>query len=253
YKLSLRRGLPSSVDEPLPTQIDLDVYIKDRSPMVRFTGDSFVLPSTARRGIPIVAVNTERADLKLYRVGDRNIAPLLTTSEFLTQMSGYSADRIEQENGELIWQGTIDLGQEMNREVTTSFPVDEALPNRTPGVYVLTASASNAVSQGWDTKATQWFVVSDIGLTTYAGTDGLNVFARSLGSARPIAGVDLQLLAKNNEVLGTATTDADGRATFTAGLMRGTAAMVPAVLTAQKGDEGSGQDYVFLDMTRAGF
>lgn len=253
YKLSLRRGLPSSVDEPLPAQVDLDLYVKDRSPTVRFTGDSFVLPSTARRGIPIVSVNTETADLKLYRIGDRNIAPLLTDSEFLTQMSGYTADRIEQENGELVWQGTIALGPESNRElnkdVATSFPVDEALPSRKPGVYVLTASAVNAISQEWDNKATQWFVVSDIGLTTYAGTDGLSVFARSLGSAKPIAGVDLQLLAKNNEVLGTAKTDGDGRATFTAGLMRGTAAMVPAVLTAQN----SGQDYVFLDMSRAGF
>jgi uncharacterized protein YfaS (alpha-2-macroglobulin family) len=249
YKLSLRRGLPSSVDEPLTAQVDLDLYVKDRSPTVRFTGDSFVLPSTARRGIPIVSVNTERANLKLYRIGDRNIAPLLTNSQFLTQMSGYTADRIEQENGELVWQGTIDLGQDLNKDVTTSFPVDEALPQRKPGVYVMTASAANAIAQEYDDKATQWFVVSDIGLTTYAGTDGLTVFARSLGSAKPIAGVDLQLLAKNNEVLGTAKTDADGRSTFTAGLMRGTAAMVPAVLTAQN----NGQDYVFLDMTRAGF
>ncbi|MGO7859916.1 hypothetical protein ACC693_39300, partial [Rhizobium ruizarguesonis] len=38
--------------------------------MVRFTGDSFVLPSTARRGIPIVSVNITSANLKLYRIGD---------------------------------------------------------------------------------------------------------------------------------------------------------------------------------------
>ena len=249
YKLSLRRGLPSSVDEPLVAQIDLDLYVKDRSATVRFTGDSFVLPSTARRGIPIVSVNTEKADLKLYRIGDRNIASLLANSQFLTQMDGYNAGQIEQQSGELVWQGTIDIGTELNKDVVTSFPVDEALPARKPGVYVLTAAASNTVSQEWDSKATQWFVVSDIGLTTYAGTDGLHVFARSLGSAKPISGVDLQLLAKNNEILGTAKTDADGRAVFTAGLMRGTAGMVPAVLTAQN----SGQDFVFLDMTRAGF
>ncbi|SME98791.1 hypothetical protein SAMN02982989_0504 [Xaviernesmea oryzae] len=249
YKLSLRRGLPSSVDEPLVAQVDIDIYVKDRSPTVRFTGDSFVLPSTARRGIPIVSVNTEKADLKLYRVGDRNIASLLANSQFLTQMDGYNANQIEQQSGELVWQGTIDITQDLNKDVVTSFPVDEALPTRKPGVYMLTAAASNAVTQEWDSKATQWFVVSDIGLTTYAGTDGLHVFARSLGSARPIAGIDLQLLAKNNEILGTAKTDADGRAIFTAGLMRGTAAMVPAVLTAQN----NGQDYVFLDMTRAGF
>ena len=60
-------------------------------PTVRFTGDNFVLPQTARRGIPLVSVNTTSANLKLYRIGDRNIAPLLTSSQFLTQLDGYSA------------------------------------------------------------------------------------------------------------------------------------------------------------------
>ena len=248
-KLSLRRGLPSSVEEVLETQVDLDLYVKDRSPTVRFTGDAFVLPATARRGIPLVSVNAERADLKLYRIGDRNLVTLLTNSQFLTQMDGYNASRIEQESGELVWEGSIELGQELNREVVTSFPVDQALPARKPGVYVITAEAANAVSQDWNSKATQWFVVSDIALSTYAGTDGLHVFVRSLGTAGSLEGVELQLLAKNNEILGTATSGADGRAVFSAGLTRGTAAMAPAVLTARRGEE----DYVFLDMTRAGF
>jgi uncharacterized protein YfaS (alpha-2-macroglobulin family) len=249
YKLAFRAGLPSSVDESLEAQVDLDIYVPDRSASVRFTGDSFVLPSTARRGIPIVSVNTQSADLKLYRIGDRSIAGLLTNSQFLTQMDGYSAQRIQDESGEIVWQGKIDLPSELNKDVITSFPVDEALPERKPGVYVLTAMASNSRTNEWDTKATQWFVVSDIGVTTYAGTDGLNVFARSLANAKPLVGVTLELLAKNNEILGTATTDAEGRATFTAGLMRGTAAMTPAVITARN----ETQDYVFLDMTRAGF
>ncbi|TCN31361.1 alpha-2-macroglobulin family protein [Sinorhizobium americanum] len=249
YKLALRPGLPSSVDEVIEAPVSLDIYVKDRAPMVRFTGDSFVLPSTARRGIPIVSVNTQSANLKLYRIGDRSISSLLTSSQFLTQLDGYSAERIETESGELVWQGSIDIRTELNKEVVTSFPVDEALPKRKPGVYVLTAASATALSQDWDARATQWFVVSDIGISTYAGTDGLTVFARSLASAKPLADVELQLVAKNNEVLGTATTDAEGRAIFAAGLIRGTASMVPAVITARKGED----DYVFLDMTRAGF
>ncbi|HMF68292.1 MAG TPA: PAN domain-containing protein, partial [Phyllobacterium sp.] len=128
YKLALRPGLPSAVGESLEAPVDLDIYIKDRSAMVRFTGDSFVLPSTARRGIPIVSVNTTSANLKLYRIGDRGIAPLLTSSQFLTQMDGYSAQRLQDESGELVWQGTIDLQSDLNKDVVTSFPVDEALP-----------------------------------------------------------------------------------------------------------------------------
>ncbi|MGX9993491.1 MG2 domain-containing protein (plasmid) [Rhizobium sp. Z1P35] len=249
YKIAFRNGLPSSVDEPLDAPVSIDVYIKDRSQMVRFTGDSFVLPSTARRGIPIVSVNMTSANLKLYRIGDRAIAPLLTNSQFLTQLDGYSAQNIEDQSGELIWQGSIDIANELNKDIVTSFPVDEALPARKPGIYVMTATAANGPAQEWDSQATQWFLVSDIGVTTYAGTDGLNVFTRSLASAKPISGVELQLLAKNNEVLGTATTDENGRATFTAGLIRGTAALTPAVITAKNG----ASDYVFLDMTRAGF
>lgn len=249
YKISFRTGLPSSVDEVLEAPVSLDVYVKDRSQMVRFTGDSFVLPSTARRGIPLVSVNIETANLKLYRIGDRGIAPLLTSSQFLTQLDGYSAQRIQDESGELVWQGLIEIANDLNKDVVTSFPVDEALPERRPGIYVLIASPADKPENEWDSKATQWFVVSDIGVTTYAGTDGLNVFTRSLSSAKPIAGVELQLLAKNNEVLGTATTDENGRATFTAGLLRGTAALTPAVLAARNG----ASDYVFLDMTRAGF
>ncbi|MDB5550044.1 MAG: inner rane lipoprotein [Rhizobium sp.] len=249
YKIAVREGLPSSVEEPLLAQVDIDAYVKDRSPSVRFTGDSFVLPSTARHGIPLVSINSDSADLKLYRIGDRNITSLLQNSQFLSQMDGYNATRIEEQQGELVWKGSIDIKPELNKEIITSFPVDEALPERKPGVYVLTAVSKQSNASDWEAKATQWFVVSDLGISTYAGTDGLNVFVRSLSTAKPAANIKLTLLAKNNEILGTASTDADGRVMLSAGLMRGTAAMTPAFLTATDG----AKDYVFLDLTRAGF
>ena len=151
--------------------------------------------------------------------------------------------------GAPVWEGKLDIVNDLNKEVTTSFPIDEALPDRKPGVYVLTAQPENDKSDDWQSRATQWFVVSDIGLTTYTGEDGLNVFARSLATAKPLVGVDLTLLARNNEVLGTAKTDETGRATFTPGLTRGEGGMVPAVLMASEAQS----DFVFLDMSRAGF
>ena len=249
YRLALRAGLPSSVDENLEAPVELEVYVRDRSSSVRFTGDSFVLPSSARQGIPLVSVNAEGANLELYRIGDRNIAPLLAASQFLTQMDGYTAGRVKDEIGELVWQGSLDIATEQNREVVTSIPLQEALPTRKPGIYVLTAVSPTSVTENWDSRATQWFVISDIGLSTFAGTDGLHVFARSLASASPLANIELQLIAKNNEILATATTDAEGRARFDAGLVRGGAALAPAVIAARSGAD----DNVFLDMTRAGF
>nr|WP_245428728.1 alpha-2-macroglobulin family protein [Phyllobacterium phragmitis] len=248
YNVTLRTGLPDAIGDMLEKPVVLNLYIRDRTPSARFTGENFVLPATARRGIPLVTVNTSAAALKLYRVNDRSLTEVMTGSQFLTQLDEYTAANINQNFGELVWEGKLDIKPERNKDVVTSFPVDEALPERKPGVYVLTAIPDGAPDSS-GARATQWFVVSDIGLATYAGEDGLNVFVRSLASAKPLAGMQLQLLARNNEILGTATTDADGRATFTAGLTRGSAGLAPAVLTAKGGDS----DYVFLDMTRAGF
>ncbi|WP_378952560.1 alpha-2-macroglobulin family protein [Mesorhizobium sp. ANAO-SY3R2] len=249
YRVTFRSGLPAAIGEVLQAPVVLSVYIQDRAQSARFTGESFVLPSSARRGIPVVTVNMDAAEMKLYRIGDRSLAQLLSGYQFLRQLDGYDLSNISDQMGEPIWQGQMTVANELNKEVTTSFPVDTALPNRKPGVYVLTAQPVNDKSETWNSRATQWFVVSDIGLSTYTGQDGLNVFARSLGSARPLAGVELTLLARNNEILGTAKADADGRATFNPGLARGEGGQAPAVLMARQGDA----DFVFLDMTRAGF
>ena len=249
YRIVVRPGLPSAIGEVIGEPVALDIYIRDRSPSLRFTGENFILPGSARRGIPVVSVNTDKAEIAVYRIGDRSLSRLLTESQLLRQLDSYEIGRLGDELGEPVFEGTLEIAPELNKEIVTAFPVDEALPERKPGIYVMTAVPENDQSESWDARATQWFLVSDIGLVTFSGEDGLSVFARSLDTAKPKSGLALSLVARNNEVLGTATTDADGRARFDAGLIRGSGGMAPAVIMAA---EGSG-DFVFLDMTRAGF
>ncbi len=249
YTVGLRQGLPSSVGEVLEQPGVLNVYVRDRAPAVRFTGDRFVLPSTTRHGIPLVSVNTDSAKLQAYRIGDRALARLLSGSSFLRQLKGYEVDNIKQELGEPVWQGSIEIASKLNKEVTTSFPVDQAIPDRKPGIYVLTAVPKDGQADNWQALATQWFVISDIGVTSFTGQDGLNVFVRSLASAKPLAAADVQLVARNNEVLGSAVSDGNGRVSFAAGLVRGEGAMAPAAVLVRHGSS----DFVLLDLTRAGF
>ena len=70
--------------------------------------------------------------------------------------------------------------------MTTAIPVGELQAKLKPGAYVLTAEAVNASSDDWGPKATQWFIVTDLGLTTLSGNDGLHVMVRSLGTAGPV-------------------------------------------------------------------
>ena len=253
YRIGIRAGLPAAIGEMIETPVALNIYVRDRAPTVRFNGDAFVLPSTMRRGIPVVSVNVKTIDIEIYRVGERALTQSMNGLSFFGQLDGYATSEIVSTLGEKVYAGKLDVESELNKEVVSAFPVDEALPQRKPGIYIMTAKSDGDKSEFWTSQATQWFLVSDTGLATFAGEDGLNVFARSLATAKPLSGVELQLLAANNEVLGTATTDSDGRAVFTAGLMRGTAAMAPAILTARSKGKGDEEDYVFLDMKRAGF
>ena len=47
YNITFRAGLPAAIGEVLGAPVALTIYIQDRAPSARFTGDSFVLPATA--------------------------------------------------------------------------------------------------------------------------------------------------------------------------------------------------------------
>ena len=60
YNITFRAGLPAAIGEVAGSARSRStIYIQDRAPSARFTGDSFVLPATARRGIPVVTVNMD--------------------------------------------------------------------------------------------------------------------------------------------------------------------------------------------------
>ncbi|WP_171022100.1 alpha-2-macroglobulin family protein [Cohaesibacter sp. CAU 1516] len=260
YQIDLREGLPAENGERLLSNIQLDLYVRDRAPSMRFTGNNYVLPASNRRGIPLVSVNSDEAKLALYRVSDRSLAQLMRGSNFLKQLSDWELSSLVYNLGAPVWKGAIDIRPKKNQDVVTSIPIDEALPERQPGVYLMTASTKTKNLRDYEALASQWFVISDIGLTTFmssnraaSGEDatmgGLQVFVRSLASAEPLAGVEVELIARNNDVLGRGTSDAKGLVSFDAGLVRGKEGLAPAVVTAAKDDT----DFVFLDMTRAGF
>jgi hypothetical protein len=214
-----------------------------------------VLPKTGQEGIPVVTVNTDGVEIDVYRIGDRSLAPTVRSDEFLKQLSDASAREIERQRGVKLWSGRLATRNELNRDVITAFPVHEAVPTLQPGVHLMTArvrrpaSAGNGEGEFGEEIATQWFVVSDIGLTAFTAPDGVHVLARSLANARPMGEVELRLIARNNEVLATLKTDAAGHVRFDSGLARGTDGLAPAIIAA---GDGRG-DYGFLDIAGAAF
>ncbi len=248
YIVRVRAGLPAADGETLASPVELSIYVRDRAPWVGFAGNAYVLPAGPGASIPLSSVNTDKAKATIYRIGDRGIAQAVHDGTFLSGLATYSAQQIADGTGEMVWQGTIDIASKLNQTMVTAIPIADAVPAMKPGAYVITASPATGNSNEWGQLATQWFIVSDLGLTALSGHDGIHAIVRSLSTAKPVAGVKLQLIAVNNDILGQAVTDDAGYARFDPGLARGTGGMAPQLVVAQ-----TDSDYGFLDLTRAAF
>ena len=249
YNVNLRAGLPSTVKETLPKSAEFNIYVRDRKPFVRFTGRAYVLPRTGQRGIPLVSVNTPAVSVNVFRIGDRNLINTVIDSDFQRALSRYELSSLGDERGVKVWSGELATATTLNQDVTTAFPVDQALGDLQPGVYVMTAAAKTPGSDDDSSLATQWFIVSDLGVTAFSGNDGIHVFVNSLASTEAVGKAEVRLVARNNEILATRKTDDSGHVLFEAGLARGEGGLSPAMLTVS----GEKADYAFLSLKTSAF
>src|SRR6202047_1299867 len=206
YNINLRAGLPSTVKESLPKSAEFNIYVRDRKPFVRFTGKAYVLPRTGQRGIPLVSVNTPAVSVTVFRMGDRDLINTVIDSDFQKTLSRYELSSLGDERGVKVWSGELTTAATLNQDVTTAFPVDQALGVLQPGIYVMTAVAKGTGSENDGSLATQWFIVSDLGLAAFSGNDGIHVFVNSLASTDAVAKAEVRLVARNNEILATRKT-----------------------------------------------
>jgi len=248
YTITFRAGLPAASGETLIRDTEITLYVRDRAPKVSFAGRAYVLPKAADAALPIETVNLDTVDLVLRRVSDRNLMRTLQTGYFGRPLSQYQLDDFSNEIAEEVWRSAGDVANELNQTMTTRLPLGDVLADQEPGLYALTARIEG-LSVYEDPGATQWFVLSDLGLTTLKGTDGLHVFVRGLGDAAALEGVKLTLLSRANRELASAETDAEGHALFAPGLVRGTGASAPALVLAEAGDA----DMTFLSLTDPAF
>ncbi|WP_108658877.1 alpha-2-macroglobulin family protein [Acuticoccus kandeliae] len=246
YQVTLREGLPSTVGEVLESPSNFRIYVRDRSPLARFDSNRYVLPASAE-GVPVTTINSETLDMALYRINDRNLAQVVRSEDFRRPLWSYETDDIASDRGALVWEGKMAVEKTLNEEVTTLFPLDEILKSTEPGVYILTARPAEEADQS-DALATQWFVVSDIGLATYSNGGTVDIFVRSLKTAQPTEGVEVSLVARNEEVLASARTDAQGHARLaTTGRTNG--GLAPTLVTAQNGEN----DFAFIPLLGGAF
>lgn len=254
YTITVLAGLPAA-DGEQRTYADFtySVAVENRPEAITFNGSAYVLPTGGAGTVPVRTVNLDLIDIEVLRINDRNLVAQVVRGRVGDSLDGWDVSEIRDTVGETIWHGRMPVERIENREVVTGIPIDEVLVSPLPGVYLVVASVPRADEDEYDYyydyRATQWVIISDLGLTTFMGADGLHVAVRSLLTGAALPGVEVKLVARNNEVLGRAVSDEQGMASFAAGLTMGRGGMRPGMVQARQGDV----DFAFLSLVGAAF
>ena len=262
YNVTLKAGLPAATGETLIAEEVVPVELRDKPSLVRFNG-GIILPRDNVAGVPVSTVNVDKLSVKVIRVGDRLLSQIETGTIDQTQLYGWDSKQLENNQGSVVWQGSMAVDNIKNDTVTTLIPIHDILKGRKPGAYVVVATdaAKKPASDDdyGEQMAMQWVVDSDMALTSFTSASaatgsGLTVFARSYNRATPLSGVKLTLIAHNNNELASVTTDGNGRADFDAGLLRATGGDEPVMVMAYGPSSLKGDgDFTFLDLRRSAF
>ncbi len=251
--VTLREGLPSADGRALERDVTTELSFEDRPARVAFSGNGIILPRIDADGLAIETVNVDEVEVRVTRVNDRALV-FRQIGEGFSAGEGewywYGGNETPGELGVTVFEGRVGTEGPANAREVTVLPVADMLGTLQPGAYYVSLTDAAAIDQDRreePARAARWLIVTDLAFSAYRGESGLDVVVRSLDSAAPVSGVDVQLVSRANEVLATARSGRDGRVRFDAPLLNGDEGDAPRLLTGY-GPDG---DFVFLDLNRS--
>lgn len=244
YRIILKKGFAGEGGYTLAHDEIIPVAIEHRQPLVEFRERGYILPAKAPQLLPLKSINVPSVKIKVLRLSIPNLLTQINQGNVLDQLYTWELKSLEQTNAELVAEGTFDVGGKADEIVIKGLPIEEVIGKRLQeGVYIIQASKTDYEF------AMQWLVISDIGLSTLNGPDGLHITTRSLSTSKPLSNVKVVVLARNGRVLSSRTTNHNGYLHIQQNLLNGKDSQQPALIYAQRHDT----DFTFINYTKEGF
>ena len=241
----LRQGLPGEDGAILRRETTTAIAMANRAPRLILDSHMFLLPRGQAMALSLGTVNLSSVKLKVMRLTERTMVPFTRNNQLGGDLESYAFEGASN-SASTVWEGQADIPHwQPNVTSRTRLPLPDVFGE--PGAYLVQVTPGDGTPDD-GLSAQQVVMRTDLAPTVWRGTDGLTVQVRSFADAMPRAGVQLSLLARNNDLLAQATTDADGVAKFGAALLRGTGPLAP-----QNIHGISGTELVALDLTATAF
>lgn len=240
YRLILKKGIRGNIGGVLHEQYDDQIAFGEIEPSIAFTGSKRAyLSANGNRMLELKISNVPKVKLIVSKIYESN---LLAAANYGYEPRESEDRRNDSENeyyssaitmGDVIYEKEIETASlpKMGNSRLFQFNVEDRLP-AFKGIYHVRVRST----QHYWINDSRFISVSDLGLIAKEGADKLFVFANSIKTTAPIQGVNVVAYGNNNQVLGMATTNADGVAEVSYS-RKEFAGFKPAMIVAKSNDD----------------
>ena len=231
YELTILEGLTAIDGSVLKKPYTVRLTIPDVPPQVRFVGNGFFLTKNQNMNLGLATINVDKVALRIEKVFGNNLV-------YVAKLQDWSkwTDNL----GKNVHSETLNISARLNDEVRNYIHLGEYLDDKHVGIFKVIAQDPRS----YRAQATQWVMLTDLGIICKRAGDEIWVWINSLASTKPVANANIRLVSDNNQTLLSGKTNWEGFAKFTS-VARKMEGFTPFMLIAEKGE-----DISFIQLNR---
>ena len=248
--VTFAHGMPGDGGISLHQDLAVPVAMPDRQPRLVFDNGRYIQPRGADATVALESVNLSAVKLTLVRIAERNLVAVMQSYPPGQVLDSDAGTNLAQNQGKVVWTGSAGVpGFTRNVLEHVVLPLPPVMTQA--GLYALVVAPGDGTPfpDGSAPGAVQMILRTDLAPTVWHGTDGDTIQVRSYASGLPVTGATIDLIAADNEILGTDTTNADGVARFAQPLLAGQNGLATVALHIR----GADGDFTRLGLTSPDF
>ena len=220
--LRVRKGLPvfgkTSSSNVVVEALQKDyVHVfrrRDENPSVDFADKGRYLPPIGKRALKIESMNIATVNVKISRIPDGNIVPMLALEEraYRDIRRSYwgNAEEFVNDLTTFVSTNSIPMKNVLNTSENAFVSLDETNKISSNGAFLVALYGSGAKGEFVDASAFRVVCVSDLALTVRKTKSKYIVWVTSFTSGKPVRDVEVTLYSKANVPVAKGRTDVAG-------------------------------------------
>lgn len=232
YHLRINAGLPAVNGLPLAKDFAAMITLGDLEPGLSFSSRGRYLNSKGALNLGLETVNVDRVQLEIHQIYANNLIPFLNYLD--SSRKEYAYNWQLPYLGKLVKEEVLEIGGAKNEVVTTALNLGQYMDADFKGIFQV---AVYDYEHRWRNDH-KYVIVTDLGIVGKMGKNDLLVWVNSLATLAPKANVKVNLISKNNQIMATTKTDAQGIARFANYQLPGDPTE-PLIILAEEGNDFS--------------